>query len=38
MSDELFHAFLAEKGVDKVYEYEEESPNFTKKYGYFIVK
>lgn len=37
-SDFFFHAFLCKYGVKKVREYQEESSNFTKKYGYFVVE
>ena len=37
-SHELFYGFLYDLGVRQVREYQEESKNFVKRYGYFIVK
>jgi hypothetical protein len=38
MSNEFFHAYLYDLGIKEVREYEEYSPTFTKKYGYFKVE
>lgn len=35
---DFFYGYLYELGVRKVREYQEESPHFSKKYGYFKVK